>query len=133
DLGARFRTQADADSSGAGVTALAGTLDPVLDLFADVALHPAFHDKDVERVRVERLGAIAQALDDPSSVGQHVLSRVLFGEQHPWGFPAEGTVQSVKSITRKDLAAWHKANFQPQNAALFVVGDTDEAALVPLL
>jgi len=133
DLAARYRTQTDADSSGVGVTALASTIDPVLAIFSDVVLHPAFREADVERVRVERLGAIAQSLDDPASVGQHVLSRVLFGEQHPWGFPAEGTAQSVKAITRQDLIAWHQAYFQPENAAIFVVGDTSESALIPLL
>src|SRR5207253_5324173 len=89
DLAARYRTQVDADASGVGVTALASTLDKVLEIFSDVALHPVFREADVERVRVERLGAIAQTLDDPASVAQHVLARVLFGEQHPWGFPAE--------------------------------------------
>jgi len=133
DLGARYGTGADSDSSRLSVTAVADTLDPVLDVFADVALHPAFRDADVERVRVERLGQIAQALDDPASVGQHVLSRVIFGEKHPWGYPAEGTVKSVKSITRKDLMAWHKTWFRPSNSALFVVGDTTAAALLPLL
>ena len=133
DLGARYSTGADADSSRVSVTALNDTLDPVLALFADVVLQPAFRDADVERVRVERLGQIAQALDDPQSVGQHVLSRVIFGEKHPWGYPGEGTVKSVKSISRKDIVAWHKAWFRPGNAALFVVGDTDAATLVPLL
>ncbi len=133
DLGARYGTGADADSSRLSVTALSDTLAPVLEVFADVALTPAFRAPDVERVRVERLGQIAQALDDPASVGQHVLSRVIFGEKHPWGYPGEGTVKSVKSISRKDLVAWHKAWFRPSNAALFVVGDTDAATLQPLL
>ncbi len=133
DLGARYGTAADADSSRLTVTALSDTLDPALELFADVALHPAFRDADVERVRVERLGQIAQALDDPQSVGQHVLSRVIFGEKHPWGYPGEGTVRSVKSITRKDLIAWHRSWFRPSNAALLVVGDTDASKLLPIL
>jgi zinc protease len=133
DLAARYSTLADADATGLSVTALADTLDPVIDLWSDVALHPAFRDADVERIRVERLGQIAQALDDPQSVGQHVLSRAIFGEKHPWGFPAEGTAKSVKSIARKDLAAWHAAHFRSDNAALFAVGDVDEASLLPLL
>lgn len=133
DLGARYGIGADADSSRLSLTALSDTLDPALEVFAEVALQPAFRAADVERVRVERLGQIAQALDDPQSVGQHVLSRVIFGEKHPWGYPAEGTVKSVKSITRKDLAAWHKAWFRPSNAALFVVGDARGATLLPLL
>jgi zinc protease len=133
DLGARYGISADADASRVTVTALSDTLGPTLEIFGDVALNAAFRDADVERVRVERLGQIAQALDDPSAVGQHVLARVIFGEQHPWGYPGEGTVKSVKSISRKDLAAWHKAWFRPSNAALFVVGDTDAATLLPLL
>ena len=133
DLAARYSTQADADATSVRLTALADTLGPALEIFADVALHPAFRKADVERIRVERLGQIAQALDDPQSVGQHVLHRVLFGEKHPWGFPGEGTVQSVKSIKAADLAAWHRSFFRPDNAALFVVGDTDAKTLLPLL
>ena len=133
DLAARYVPTADADATALTVTALAETLDPVLELLSDIALRPAFREADVERVRVERLGGIAQALDDPASVGQHVLSRVIFGEKHPWGFPAEGTVRSVKALRRADLAAWHRAYFRPSNAAIFVVGDTTAGALQPLL
>jgi zinc protease len=133
DLAAHYSMHSDADASGVQVTALSETLDPVLEIFADVSLHPAFHEADIERIRVERLGQIAQALDDPQSVGQHVLARVIYGEKHPWGFPADGTVKSVKSISRKDLTAWHEAWFRPDNAAIFVAGDTDEATLMPLL
>ncbi|TMB26423.1 MAG: insulinase family protein, partial [Deltaproteobacteria bacterium] len=133
DLGARYGGASEADSSRVSVTAVSDTLEPVLEIFADVALHPQFRAADVERVRVERLGEIAQALDDPQSVGRHVLSRVIFGEKHPWGYPREGTVGSVKAISRKDIVAWHKAWFRPANAALFVVGDTDAAALMPVL
>ncbi|HUJ28544.1 MAG TPA: pitrilysin family protein [Myxococcales bacterium] len=133
DLAARYGTATDADASTLSVTALAETLPQVVELFADVALHPAFRAADVERVRTERLGGIAQALDDPGSVGAHVLARVIYGEKHPWGYPGEGTVKSVKSITRKDLAGWHAAYFRPSNAALFVVGDAAESDLLPLL
>ena len=133
DLGARYGSASEADSSRVSVTAISDTLGPVLDIFADVVLHPQFRAADVERVRVERLGEIAQALDDPQSVGRQVLSRVIFGEKHPWGYPREGTVSSVKAISRKDIVAWHEAWFRPSNAALFVVGDTDAATLMPLL
>ena len=133
DLGARYGSASEADSSRVSVTAISDTLGPVLDIFADVVLHPQFRAADVARVRVERLGEIAQALDDPQSVGRNVLSRVVFGEKHPWGYPREGTVSSVKAISRKDIVAWHEAWFRPSNAALFVVGDTDAATLMPLL
>src|SRR5260370_38558831 len=59
-------------------------------------------------------------MDDRPSVGQPVLARVIYGEHHPWGFPAEGTVKSIKSLARKDLVAWHKARIQPADSALVV-------------
>src|SRR5205823_4567299 len=75
NLAARYRTEADADSSEVLVTALSSTLPEVLQIFADVALHPAFRPADVERVREQRLGQIAQILDDPAQVAERVPRR----------------------------------------------------------
>jgi zinc protease len=133
DLAARYRTASDADSSQLIVTALSSTVPEVLDVFADVALRPAFRPDDVERVRAQRLGQIAQILDDPAQIADHVLRRVLYGEKHPWAFPAEGTVRTIASITPAALANWHAAFFRPNAAALVVCGDVREADLLPLI
>jgi len=133
DLAARYSVQPDADASVLSLVALPDALAKALEIFADVALHPAFTEADLARVKQERLGQIAQALDDPATIGQHVLSRMIYGEKHPWGFPAEGTVKSIQSLTRKELAAWHAGAFRPSNAAIFVVGDVTAAQIEPLL
>jgi zinc protease len=133
ELAVRYSVAPDADSSTATMVALPDTLPKALEIFADVTLHPAFSEADLKRVKQERLGLIAQALDDPATVGQHVLSRIIFGDKHPWGFPAEGTVKSIQALTRKDLMAWHAGAFRPSNAAIFVVGDVTAAQLQPLL
>jgi zinc protease len=133
DLAARYSVSPDADSGTVSMVALPDTLPKALEIFADVALHPSFSEADLKRVKQERLGLIAQALDDPGTVGQHVLSRVIFGDKHPWGFPAEGTVKSIQALTRKDLLAWHASAFRPSNAAIFVVGDVTSAQLHPIL
>jgi zinc protease len=133
DLAARYSVSPDADSSSVSMVALPDTLPKAMEIFADVALHPNFAEPDLKRVKQERLGLIAQALDDPGTVGQHVLSRVIFGDKHPWGFPAEGTVKSIEALTRKELLAWHAGAFRPSNAALFVVGDVTAAQLKPVI
>jgi zinc protease len=133
DLAVRYDVHPDADASVLSMVALPDALPKALQIFADVALHPAFTEADLKRVKQERLGQIAQALDDPATIGQHVLSRMIFGEKHPWGFPGEGTVKSIQALTRKDVAAWHAGALRPSNAAFFVVGDVTEAQLEPLL
>src|SRR5260370_35455504 len=57
DLGARYGTQADADSSGAHVTALSSSLEPVLEICSDVVLHLAFRDARANRLRAPRPAA----------------------------------------------------------------------------
>jgi zinc protease len=133
DLAARYRTSVDADSSHLVVTALSSTLPEALEVFSDVALNAAFRADDVERVRAQRLGQIAQILDDPAQIADHVLRRVLYGEKHPWAFPAEGTVRTIKSIPAAALARWHATWFRPNNAALIVSGDVRTGELVPML
>ena len=133
DLAARYRTEADADSSEVLVTALSSTLPEVLPIFADVALHPAFRSTDIERVREQRLGQIAQILDDPAQVAERVLRRAIYGEKHPWAYPSEGTARSIAALQPPTLAKWHETYFRPNNAALVIAGDVNGDALLPML
>jgi zinc protease len=130
DQAALFRSQATGDALAAAVSFPAGALGPVLDVFSDCVLHPAFRAKDVERVRALRLGDLAQLEADPSQVGRSVLGRTVFGDDHPWAFPALGSVASLKAVRGSELAAWHKAWVKPNNAVLVVVGDVKTPELL---
>jgi zinc protease len=133
DQAALFRSQADKDSLVAAVSFPSASLSPVLDVFADCALRPAFKKADLERVRALRLGDLAQLEADPAQIGRTVLNRTVFGEGHPWAFPTTGTVASTRAAKGDQLAAWHKAWVRPNNAVLVVVGDVTPAKLLPEL
>jgi zinc protease len=133
DLAALFRADSDAETMTATLSVPTESLSQALEVYADVVLHPAFKAADVERVRKLRLGELEQMMDDASQVGRNVLARVIYGDKNPWAFPAKGTVDATKKVTRATLAAWHKTWVRPNNAALVVVGDVQEANLVPLL
>ena len=133
DLAAVFHADSDAETMTASVSVPTASLSNALEVYADVILHPAFKAADVERVRKLRLGEIQQMMDDAQQVGRNVLARVIYGDKNPWAFPAKGTVDSTKNVTRRTLAAWHKTWVRPNNATLVVVGDVHEADFVPLL
>lgn len=133
DQAALFRSQADKDSLVAGVSFPAASLSPVLDVFSDCVLRPAFRRPDLERVRALRLGDLAQLEADPAQVGKVVLDRTVFGDQHPWATPHLGTVASNQAARADRLAAWHRAWVRPNNAVLIVVGDVRPAELMPEL
>ncbi len=81
----------------------------------------------LERLRQQRLVALAQARAQPGSIAARVFPRVLYGQAHPFGQPV--TEESLKAITRDDVAAFHQAYFQPGRALISVVGDVQAATV----
>jgi predicted Zn-dependent peptidase len=98
-------------------------LDSALALMADVALHPGFPAKELDRLKKERSTALLQQKDRPTVMANMAFNAIVFGEQHPYGRPLSGTEGSTQAITRTDVLRHYGTYFVPNNAALIVVGD----------
>jgi predicted Zn-dependent peptidase len=131
-LGATINASASVDSASLSGATLARHLAKFLDLFADVAMNPAFPRADFERVQDERLVTLLQQRDQPQAIASKAFAPVFWGA-HPYGHYSLGTEESVKATKNKDLAAFHGRFWRPANAELVVVGDVSEAELRPLL
>jgi zinc protease len=97
-----------------------------LDIAADMLLNPTFPAPALERLRAQRLVALANQNAQPGFIGSRVFSRVLYGTAHPFGQIADET--TIKAVTRDDVVALHREYFQPGRAIVTVVGDIDTAA-----
>ncbi len=133
ELGASIDAGADLESMSLAMTTLSSTAPKALELFADVLLHPSFPEKDLERLRVQQLGALLRQADSAETIAGIVFPKLLYGESHPYGRPRSGTPKSIKGLTRDDAVALHKRLFVPNNAALIVTGDTTPDAIIPML
>ena len=49
--------------------------------------------------------------DEPRDIVDLVDNRVLFGDDHPYGRPARGTVGSLNAVTTDDLRAFYAQHF----------------------
>ena len=125
-IGASLASNAGMDNASVSVGALSNNTNAAMDLLSDVALHPAFQDKEVERIRQQRLVAIVQESDQPVASALRVGQKVVYGDQ-PYGFRAVGTTASVKAIRQSDLTAFWAAHYTPKDAALILAGDLSEA------
>ncbi len=119
------------ESSSVEFSALTPTLDQVMAIWADVLRNPAFSEADFRRVQAQTAQGLQAQMRDPASVGQRVMSRVLWGDNHPYGHLI--SVDEITSMTRADAASFHKQWYGPNNATLFVVGDTTLAEITPKL
>jgi zinc protease len=126
-LGTRIAAGIGSEGGSIGFTALSSKLDPALDLLAEMMLTPSFPADALERLRGQRIVALTQAKDQPGSIANNVFSKVLYGDEHPYGRVV--TERTVKAITRDDVVAFHRAYFLPGRAIITVVGDVDAAAV----
>jgi predicted Zn-dependent peptidase len=131
-LGASIGAGAGMDSGSLSGATLARHLPKFLELFADVAMNPAFPPGDFERVQDERLVTLLQQRDQPQAIASKAFQPVFWGA-HPYGHYSLGTEEAVTATRREDLAAFHSRFWVPANAELVVVGDVSEAQLRPLL
>ncbi len=131
-LGANLRARARLDDASIEMSALSENLDASLDIFADVVLHPAFPDTELERLRRTTLARIEQEKTQPMSLALRIMPSLLYGADHAYGQPltGSGTIDSVTAIIRADLKMFHQTWFKPNNANLIVVGDVDSDALL---
>ncbi|MCU0988882.1 MAG: insulinase family protein, partial [Xanthomonadales bacterium] len=134
-LGAEITTESDLDTSRAVLSALTENLEPSVALFADVVQNPAFPADELERQRVRWLAAIEREKNEPVSMALRTLPPLLYGSDHAYGIPftGSGTEDSIRALTRDDLAGFHDDWIRPDNATLFVVGDTSMEAILPVL
>ena len=134
-LGAQINTGASLDRTTVSLAALRSNLAPSLDLLADIIRNPAFAPNEIERLRGQHLAGIANEMAQPQGIALRTLPPLLYGNEHPYGIPftGSGNPQTVRAITRADIVAAHDAWIRPDNAKIFVAGDTTLAEIMPLL
>jgi zinc protease len=134
-LGAEISTSSDLDTSRVSLSALSNKLAPSIELFADVVLNPAFTREEMERLRHRWLAGIEREKTQPVSIALRTLPPLIYGTGHPYGIPftGSGTTESITGLERQDLLDFHQDWIRPDNATLFVVGDTTLETVMPLL
>jgi zinc protease len=130
-LGAYLGTGGGGEESSVEFTALTPTVDQVMAIWADVLRNPAFKEGDFKRVQAQTLQGLNQQLRDPNAIAQRVMAKALWGDNHPYGHLL--SPEEISSLTPADTAAFHKGWYGPNNATLFVVGDTTLAEITPKL
>ncbi len=93
---------------------------------------PRFDDDAIERMRGQLLSRLAFDAKSPNRVAGLTWSRVAYAD-HPYGRPASGTVDTIKSVTAADLEQYRGRVFARDNLKVAVVGDIDPDTLAKLL
>ncbi len=133
-LGASLSVNAGMEGTTAFISALTPNLVPSLELLADVVRNPAFAPDAIERVRSQRLAAVAQELSSPSGLANRAFMPLVYGETHPYGYASsQGDADVIEGLTRADMMAEHAEWIRPETVTITAVGDVSMDELVAAL
>ena len=121
-LGGTIFSSGVSDSSNAGVLVMSSEAEPALTILADVALHPAFKEEEIERLKKQSLDGLRVALQQPGSVASYVIGRVVYGDGE-YGHAAGGTPETLPAIQRANILKFYQTYYRPDNAALIFSGN----------
>jgi zinc protease len=132
-IGASLGVRSGTDGSFVTLNTLSKHLDKALDVFADVVTHPTFPESECTRLIEQRRTGLMQQRDRAATIASLALSRIIYGNGHPYGNDAGGTDTSLAVMRRGDLVAFYNEHYRPNDAVLVVVGDVTMDDLVDKL
>ncbi len=123
-------------SLGAGGTSLFASglsrhTEKLLELLADIALHPSFPKDELDKVVMQMQSGLKARKSEPDAMVEVVRKKVLYGDNHPYG--EIQTEESVGKITREKCLAMYAAYFRPNRAIIAVVGDIEKNDVMRLV
>jgi len=125
-MGGSIEAVGDADASEIAATALSRHWVELLELVADVALHPSMPDSTVQAVRDFLARQIRNRGDKPYDVGVDTLTERIFNP-HPYAWDPIGLKESVERLDRGALMAHYRRHYVPGGMVLAVSGRVKSA------
>ncbi|MBQ7157826.1 MAG: insulinase family protein [Treponema sp.] len=101
-------------------------LDGVLDVFADIFLHPLFKSEDFDKLKTEYAEGIQRSLTDPSGLLALTMRKVAF-EGHPYASNPSVIKESYDAITLDAIKEHYKTILNANRLKIVVVGDLAES------
>jgi predicted Zn-dependent peptidase len=120
DLGVRRGSAAGLEYTTLGASFLAGQLEKVLALYADVLMRPALPEEAFEAVRQLALQELASLEDQPPKKLFTALRRALFKSPH--GRNPSGTLEGLQAATPEALRADFARRYGAQGSILALAG-----------
>ena len=128
-LGASIDSHADWDVAAVTVTTLTDKLTESFDLLGAVLRQPGFNEREVERLKAERLAELLQQRAEPRGLADELFSRFLYDNRSRYALPDGGDETSVRGLTRGEVVRFYEARYSPASMTMVVAGDVEMRVL----
>lgn len=126
DAGGNLSASAGDDITGISMSFMKSYAGLGMELMADITIHPAFAQEEIERQMRQAQSGLAVSYTNPEYLAPLAAARAILGT-HPYAYPGDGTPVTLRNIKREDIVAFYKANYAPGRAWIAVAGDVTPA------
>ncbi|MGA2249284.1 M16 family metallopeptidase [Terracidiphilus sp.] len=126
-LGTDLSSASDSDTALMYISVLKRNLPGGLELISESAERPAFLAKDLDRTRAARLTSLLQQEDSPVQMAFRAGALNLYGTSNPYAYDSLGTSDSLKAMTRDQVAGFYASHYGPKSSLLEITGDVTPA------
>ncbi|MBK9283642.1 MAG: insulinase family protein [Sphingobacteriaceae bacterium] len=106
-LGANVHIHAGAEEFQMSITSPKENISAVIKLAEEALLQPKFDPSEFELVKKQLLDRISQSKSNASQIANLALDELLYGKTNRKGLPANGTTETVQSITIDDIKNYY--------------------------
>lgn len=122
ELGAAISIDAGREFAEVRLRALRDDLPELATLLADALSRPDLPASEVEHVRAEQLGAIAESDNHTRATADRLMRGSVYPAPNPLGRRTLGTRETVVALNRNTVATFHAATYGPIGSAIAIVG-----------
>lgn len=131
-IGASVDAHGDWDVATVSLTVLSERLPDALRLVRDLIREPTFPEREVQRLKEQRLSDLLQQLTEPRELADEQFAAATYTPSSRYATPEEGDAASVRALTRADVQAFYAAHYHSRALTLLFAGDTTTDAAVTL-
>ena len=128
-LGTAVDSSASWEAAVARFTVVRPKLEAAFAMFADVVRAPDFPEREVERLKGERIADLLQQRAEPRGLADEMFERFLYSEESRFTIPDGGSETTVGALDRATVRRFYESLYGPTSTTLVIAGDvTVEAA-----
>ncbi|MBA3671770.1 MAG: insulinase family protein [Gemmatimonadaceae bacterium] len=122
-IGASVDAHADWDVAAVSLTTMRARLPDAMSLVRDLLRAPDFPEREVQRLKEERLAELLQQRAEPRGLADEQFSRAVYRPAARYAMPEGGDPVTVRGLTRDDVRSFYRQHFQPAGCTLVFAGD----------
>jgi len=119
-LGASLHVGINAESGNTSLTVLKDDIDTGLDILSQIVINPAFEHEKMLLAVEQQCQAIRRVYENPQSIAFREFKKLLYAKNPRANLPQ---IETLQSLTQKDLLTFHKKFFHPERMIIAISGD----------